>query len=798
MQNIYIVKTSPEASQENIIQGDKYRITMLTAGLVRLEYSDDGIFEDRATQMVFNRNFPETEYRIIHTGDGIEIHTERIHLIYNEKVFSKNGLSIQVKGNFSAYHSIWRYSEPVTDLGGTARTLDEADGNIPLDHGVVSRNGFSLLDDSRSQVLLDDGWIEPRKKGIQDLYFWGYGHDYKTAVADFYRLCGKTPMLPRYALGNWWSRYYKYTEKSYLELMDRFEKEKLPFTVAVIDMDWHVVDVDPKYGSGWTGYTWNRDFFPDPARFLGELHRRGMKTTLNVHPADGVQAHEEMYRDIAEAMGVDYEHEDPVVCDPADPDFLEAYFKYLHHPREEEGVDFWWIDWQQGSLCKVEGLDPLWIFNHYHFLDSGRNGKRPITFSRYAGPGSHRYPVGFSGDTVITWDSLAFQPYFTVNASNIGYGWWSHDIGGHMQGYKNDEMTARWVQFGVYSPINRLHSSSSEFNGKEPWRYCLETERVMGDMLRERHRMIPYLYTMNYRNYSENIPLMLPMYYEWPEVQEAYEVKNQYYFGSEMIVAPITSERIRGLNVAKVRVWLPEGLWYDIHTGMMYDGGRTTEMYRGLENIPVFAPAGAVIPCTDEISPVEAQDNPHTLRIRVYAGKDGEFELYEDDNTTCAYENGTAVTTKMTYTEGSDTVFTIYPAQGHTELIPRRRAYTVEFNGVKECGARAFADGREIEAVVGYDRQRGILTVTLPETEVGMKTEIVLQEMTCIKENRVQKRCFDFLNQAEIEFMLKDRIYEIICREKRVPVLVAELMAMDLDRDLFGALTEIITALSVD
>ena len=796
MQNIYKMKTSPEASQENILKGERYRITMLTDGLVRLEYSEDGIFEDRATQMVINRDFPKTEYRVIRTGDGIEIHTDRIHLIYNEKEFSKNGLSIQVKGNFSAYHSIWRYSEPVTDLGGTARTLDEADGSIPLDHGVVSRNGFSLLDDSRSQVLLDDGWIEPRKKGIQDLYFWGYGHDYKTAVADFYRLCGKTPMLPRYALGNWWSRYYKYTEKSYLELMDRFEKEKLPFTVAVIDMDWHVVDVDPKYGSGWTGYTWNRDFFPDPARFLGELHRRGMKTTLNVHPADGVQAHEEMYRDIAEAMGVDYEHEDPVICDPANPDFLEAYFKYLHHPREEEGVDFWWIDWQQGSLCKVEGLDPLWIFNHYHFLDSGRDGRRPITFSRYAGPGSHRYPVGFSGDTVITWDSLDFQPYFTVNASNVGYGWWSHDIGGHMQGYKNDEMTARWVQFGVYSPINRLHSSSSEFNGKEPWRYNKETELVMGEMLRERHRMIPYLYTMNHRNYSENVPLMMPMYYEWPEAPEAYEVKNQYYFGSGMVVAPITSERIRSLNVAKVRVWLPEGRWHDIYTGMMYDGGRMTDMYRGIESIPVLAAAGSIIPYTDEISPEAAQNNPASLRIEVYSGKDGEFELYEDDNVTCGYENGDSTTTKLSYREGADARFTIYPAEGNVDLIPEKRAYTVEFNGVSDCPVCAAADGDALEIQSCFDEERGKITVTLPEVSVRSRIEVTLKGFELKKENHIQKRCFDFLNQAEIDFMLKDRIYALICREKRIPVLESELLAMNLDRDLFGALTEIITALN--
>ena len=190
---------------------------------------------------------------------------------------------------------------------------------------------------------------------------------------------------------------------------------------------------------------------------------------------------------------------------------MKGYFELVHHPLERQGVDFWWIDWQQGSNSGVEGLDPLWMLNHYHYLDNCRNGNRGMIFSRYAGPGSHRYPVGFSGDTIISWDSLDFQPYFTANASNIGYGWWSHDIGGHMLGVKDDELAVRWLQLGVFSPILRLHSSCSEFNGKEPWRYDRVAEQVMKEFLRLRHKLIPYLYTMNVRASVESIPLMQPM-----------------------------------------------------------------------------------------------------------------------------------------------------------------------------------------------------------------------------------------------------------------------------------------------
>ena len=175
---------------------------------------------------------------------------------------------------------------------------------------------------------------------------------------------------------------------------------------------------------------------------------------------------------------------------------MEAVFRNVLHPMEKEGVDFWWLDWQQGTVTKVPGLDPLWMLNHYHYLDNARDGKRPLTFSRYAGPGSHRYPVGFSGDSIVTWESLNFQPYFTSTASNIGYGWWSHDIGGHMFGYRDNELALRWVQLGVFSPINRLHSSKNEFMGKEPWQFPMEIGEVMKEFLRLRHQMLPYLYTI--------------------------------------------------------------------------------------------------------------------------------------------------------------------------------------------------------------------------------------------------------------------------------------------------------------
>ena len=791
MRQEWQVKVRPKALAENVIQGEKYRITMLTQGLIRLEYSEDGCFEDRATQSVWNRDFSKTEFRCKETPDSLEIFTSRIHLVYDKQKFSPNGLSVQVLGQYINHGSIWHYGQDFQNLGGTARTLDEADGAIPLEKGIMGRVGFSLLDDSKFLVLTEDGWIEPRKSKGEDLYFWGYGHDYLEALKDFYYLCGKLPMVPRYALGNWWSRYYKYTEESYMELMERFEKENLPFSVAVIDMDWHLVDIDPKYGSGWTGYTWNREFFPDPDRFLKWLHDRNMHVTLNIHPADGVRAYEEVYEDMAKTMGVDYENEEPVNFDAADPKYMEASFDHIFHPMEEKGVDFWWIDWQQGGVTKVEGLDPLWVLNHYHYLDNARDGKRPMTFSRYAGPGSHRYPIGFSGDTLITWESLDFQPYFTSTASNIGYAMWSHDIGGHMQGIKDDEMAGRWLQYGVFTPIMRLHSSCGEFNGKEPWRYKTEVRLVMEEFLRLRHKLIPYLYTMNYRTYQEDIPLVLPMYYHNPEREEAYQVPNEYEFGSQLLAAPVTSKRIDRLNVAKVKVWLPEGTYYDIFTGRKYKGNRIMMMYRDIQSIPVLAKAGAVIPMTEEIR--EAGANPGQLTIQVYAGADGEFVLYEDDNNTEDYKDGKCVKTRMQVSWGESSRLVIEKPEGCLEYLPEKRTYTVKFHGVCDSSVRAEADGASCLTQCSYDEKTNTLTCQVETLPSDTRIQVVLEQAVQV-ENHVTEECFDFLNQAEIPFPLKEALYQTIKDQEDKTVLLSTLQAMELDRELLGALTEIITA----
>ncbi|WP_328475164.1 DUF4968 domain-containing protein [Actinoplanes sp. NBC_00393] len=780
----YPVPSQPVADAAAVVSGDRYRITVLTDGLLRLEYAEDGVFEDRASTFAVNRRLPVPDFRVTESGGHLEIVTARMHLTYDRGPFTTSGLSVAVRGGVTAYHSVWRYGQPAPTLGGTARTLDDADGAIPLEPGVVSRSGYAVLDDSQSLLFGADGWVAADNIGRTDLYVFAYGHDYTAALQAFYAVSGPVPVLPRYALGNWWSRHHRYTAESYLALMARFRDAGIPFSVAVLDMDWHLVDVDPAHGSGWTGYTWNRELFPQPAKFLGRLHDAGLRVTLNVHPADGIRAHEQAYPAMAAALDRDPSRGEPIAFDVTDRRFLAAYFDVLHRGLEADGVDFWWLDWQSGPHSRVAGIDPLWMLNHFHYLDNGRDGRRALTFSRYAGPGSHRYPVGFSGDTVVSWASLAFQPHFTATAANIGYGWWSHDIGGHFFGVRDDELATRWVQFGTFSPIMRLHSAKNPFLTKEPWAFPSHVAEVMTAFLRLRHRLVPYLHTMNHRAAADGLPLVLPMYYRAPGADEAYQVPHQYQFGTELLVAPITEPADRRTGLGRVRAWLPDGVWVDVFTDLVYDGGRTIYLHRDLATIPVLAAAGAIVALDGDAVPANDLGNPERVEVLVVVGADGEFELIED---------GDAVARTLLRYEQEPGTLVAGPARGAVDAVPAVRTWTLTlpaFAGTDEPVATV--DDVPVPADVRREGTRTRITVERVPTTAALT--IALGARPRLRRNDVAERLFTLLNRAQIEYLTKTRVYEAATSGHSLPVRLSVLQALDLDEALATAVGEILTA----
>ncbi len=714
-----VANVRPQTKEENIVRWKKYRISVLQDRLFRLERSDHLKFRDEATQSVWFRDMPAQEFSVTDSGHELTITTKQCTLFVREE---REDCQILLDGKLL-------YINNENNLLGTYRTLDGYDGDVcigfqdkrakdmpeeaklKLGMGVCSLDGVAVVDDVNSLTLDVGGEIKPLRGDGIDEYIFAYGNDYRLAIQALYMICGNTPLIPRFALGNWWSRYHVYTDKEYLRLLNYFESEEVPLTVATIDMDWHYskqmeedLHISEKgrntdfHGgnNGWTGYSWNKRLFPDYKKFLKKIQEKNLKITLNLHPAGGVRWWEECYEDVAKAMGVDAENGEWVKFDIANTDFINAYFSKIHKPYENDGVAFWWVDWQQGTNSGMEGLDPLWSLNHYHYLDNAQNHKEPLILSRYAGVGSHRYPLGFSGDTLITWETLDYLPYFTATASNIGYSWWSHDIGGHMLGEKNDEMYLRHVQYGVFSPINRLHCSDANVCTKEPWAYGNGAGELAKKWMRFRHKLIPYLYTASYRTHKEGIALVEPLYYEWKQKQ-AYEYKNEYLFGGELLVAPITAPA-NSDGYAQVKVWLPEGRWTDIFTGTQYTAGtfgKEITLSRFAEEVPVFIREGGVLPLSlDKGNSVE---NPKEMEILVWSGNGG-YTLYEDGMTQeIEGELFTTFTTEYTERDGVAVQKLLIFTQGDTFVVPTERNFQIRFKDIEDGVITVYADGQIVE-----------------------------------------------------------------------------------------------------
>ena len=660
----------PMAHPDQISAFAHHRITVLEPDLIRVETSESGEYTDLRSLVVANRRFSPCPYSLEFGEKFVVVITERARFFFERK-----------KGRVTEVELYGRRIKlnKEKNLPGTARTLDFTCGYKRLGRSVIGEHGVAALTDE--SILIDErGNFKPRRvKGTDEYVFACPGR--VRALKLLYKLTGKPPMIPRAALGNWWSRFYKYSAEDLRALTESFAARDIPFSVLMVDMDWHWTDVKKRFGykslqgsymlqRGWTGYSWNDELFPDYRKFLSEMKEKGLLIGLNLHPHGGVRSFETQYPEMARRAGVGKGERVPFdfVTEKARQD----YFDVLLHPYERDGVDFWWIDWQQGKRSGFKGLDPLWALNHFHYLDSDRPERRGMILSRYSGVGSHRYPVGFSGDTIISWRSLKFQPYFTASASNIGYTYWSHDIGGHTLGNPgDDELYLRWIQLGVYSPILRLHSSNT-VRSKDPDEHPA-VAREAAEALRFRMRLVPYIYTHNYYNYRDAKPLVQPLYYKHTE-REAYSFRNEYYFGSELIIAPVTSKTDKRTGLAKTEVWLPKGRWIDIHTREIRTGGRFVAE-RGLASVPAYLREGGILPLAEK----ERRDTslPECVELMLNPGN-GKYVMFEDDGISNDYKKGGAFT-KIRTSMGEGRLKLTVLSYGETQFIPAGRSYKPTF-----------------------------------------------------------------------------------------------------------------------
>ena len=693
------IADNPKADAKAVVTSGNARFTVLTPQLIRMEWSADGQFEDRATLTFVNRETPVPEFKVRESKSKLTITTPALTLTYlkNGKFSDKN---LKAVFTLNGKEVVWTPGmENPQNLLGTTRTLDGADGSKlkePMEQGILSRAGWSLIDDSQRHVLTPDGseweeWVEARPEGDrQDLYLFAYGHDYKQALADYALVAGRAPMPPKYTLGYWW-----YSDNEFVDLVNKLKSMDVPIDVLIVDMDWHETwglrkSNSPKdeYGQriGWTGYTWQKELFPSPANFLKWTENEELKVALNLHPASGIQPYEAVYDDFTKEYGWSEKGKSvPFKID--ERKWADAYFKTVLEPMERDGVDFWWLDWQQWKESKyTPGLSNTFWLNHTFFNHAERQnpGLRPFIYHRWGGLGSHRYPLAFSGDTYATWPMLAYLPYFTATASNVNYGWWGHDIGGHMfhktQKATDPELYTRWLQYGVFTPIFKTHSTKDPRIERCIW--CFPDHMfLMRDAIRLRYTLAPYIYNAARENYDTGVGMCRPMYYDYPESDKAYETPEQFMFGNDILATTITQPVDSITGLAPRTIWFPEGAWFDCATGSMYEGGRTEELHYTLAENPHYAKAGSIIPM-NPATVKNLQQPCDTLVLTFIPGGDGQLRHYEDDGMSQQYKTNYAVTTVSKKQEGNTVRVRISPREGSFAGASDNRSYELRFPAV--------------------------------------------------------------------------------------------------------------------
>ncbi|MDE6256820.1 MAG: glycoside hydrolase family 31 protein [Muribaculaceae bacterium] len=741
---------NPLASPQAVVESGNMRFTVLTPEMIRVEYSPAGKFEDRATFAIINRETDTPQYKVGEDENWLEISTDKLKLKYRKgsvpDLQNPSPDNLSITKDMNGKEVVWYPG--LTDnrnLLGTYRTLDRNNGDSVrpnMEQGVISRSGWAVIDDSPATKRADgsrslaftpeeDGidWVAQRTDpDAMDLYFMGYGHDYKKALKDFTSIAGKIPLPPDYVFGYWYSKYENYSADDFRNIISNLQENDINSDVMILDMDWHwngEQGVSDGRG-GWTGWSWNTKLIPDPDGLLKDIHDANLHIALNLHPADGVDPHEDIYEEMARDMGLDPSNKERIPWKLEDKQFAKSFFKNFIRPFEKQGVDFWWLDWQQYLTSPyTDGLGETFWCNHVFFneMKNNRPDRRPLIFHRWGGLGSHRYQIGFSGDTFINYPTLAFEPYFTATASNVGYGYWGHDLGGHMsdkvQDVNDPELLLRWIQFGVFTPIFRTHATKGTQINRLIWTY--DNFDKMNQAVKLRYALFPYLYTMARKCYDTGVGICRPLYYEHPEVDEAYTNEGEYYFGDDILVAPVVEASENGIS--KKTIWFPEGNWWSVAHNKMINGGKSETFEFTLDEIPYFYKEGSVI-VHNPASVKSMTERPDNLIVNIVAGKSGEFELYEDSGDSNDYDHNYATTLISHKREGKKGVYTISARKGSSDGLASERGYELKIFNTDKPKGKAVVDGKKVD--VKYDAASRCTIVNLPKASCSIDRKVTV------------------------------------------------------------------------
>ncbi len=613
-------------------------------------------------------------------------------------------LWIDGKPIFDKWRQNWNpwYNRFTVDVTGEERHTIKLEwvpngGYLSMDHldplPIEEQQKLSLF--SEAALVLD--------------YYYINGNSADEVISGYRKLTGKAPVMPKWAMGFWQSRERYKTQDELLGIVEEYRRRAIPLDNIV--QDWFYWEEDK-----WGSHRFDTKRFPDAAGMIKELHQDlHAKIMISVWPKfypgtdnfNALDSNGFLYRYMLEKgwkdwVGPGYAS---TFYDAFNPDGRTLFWEQIDKNLNSKGIDAWWLDATEPDMqsnhsigVRKRMMDSTYLgpgaqfFNGYSLMNSKgvyegsrkrEPDKRVFILTRSAFGGQQKYAAAtWSGDVASRWSDLGDQIAAGLNFCISGIPYWTHDIGGfslenrYINPASQDleewrELNTRWFQFGAFSPLFRSH-------GKYPYREIFniapETHNAYKSMVyydKLRYRLMPYIYSLAGVTFLNDYTIMRALIMDFPADRNVYGIPDEFMFGPSLLVSPVYEFKARSR-----KIYFPAGYgWYDIYTGKYTEGGKAIEAPAPYNRIPVYAREGSILLLGPDIQYTD-QKPADTITLIVYAGKNGDFTLYEDDGVSYGYEKGEYTQIRISYDEENNRV-TVGDRQGSYPGMIGKRSFRV-------------------------------------------------------------------------------------------------------------------------
>jgi alpha-D-xyloside xylohydrolase len=728
------------------------RVQVCTESIIHVLYSPTSSFPNRLDYVVTKTSWPATQWTMQATDPDITLATSRLKVTVSRKdaaigfsdlggskLFQDSGrtmtpvevngektyraeMFVNLWGSAEAFYGLGQHQAGVWNYRGESVDLSQDNTNIavPL---FISSQGYGLFwnNTARSRFnnrFLQSLYISSEVADVIDYYFL-YGPDFDRIIAAYRELTGTAPLFGKWAYGFWQCKNRYQSQAELLGVAHKYRQLGIPVDNIVQDWFWWNTKGEPVFNKN----------YPDPQGMIDDLHRNHFYLMISVWPFfdPGSAVYEEMdkrgyFIDRTKVAG--FHPAGMALYDAFNPEAGAFYWQLMYNALFRIGVDAWWLDTTEpetegretnilvdskvaiGNGARYANLYPLMTATAvFRGQRSETDQKRVFILSRSAFAGIQRNAVAaWSGDITSDWETFKRQIPAGLNFSLSGIPYWTTDIGGFILGHPSDpayrELFVRWFQYGAFCPIFRVHGTRVP-NENELWSYGPQAREILTKYDTLRYRLLPYIYSLAWRVTREGYTMMRPLVMDYRDDDTARNIGDQFLFGPGLMVNPVTDPAVDSR-----RLYLPRSTWYNFWTGNKLAGGKLIMAVAPLETMPLYVRAGSILPMGPLIQ-YSSEKPADPLEVRIYAGTDGDFTLYEDDGATYDYEKGAYATIPMHWDEAQGTL-SIGDRQGGFPGMLERRTFSIVWVG--EGHGIGVDPSRTIDKAVQYDGKA--ITVT--------------------------------------------------------------------------------------